>query len=164
MKLWIAQGFGAGWAPVAPGTFGSLVGLGWFLALALTRSWVWFILGNVAAFVISVWLCGEGERLLQKKDPGSIVLDEIAALPCCFIVWMLAASPPKQWLGPAFYVRHAGGMLAIFGLFRLFDVWKPWPIRQSQNLPGGLGVTVDDFLAALYVNLTFGAAVLFFGV
>jgi phosphatidylglycerophosphatase A len=160
MKLWIAQGFGAGWAPVAPGTFGSLVGLGWFALLLLTHSWGWFIAGTVAAFALSVWLCGAGEKILQKKDPGSIVLDEIAAMPCCFVVWMLAAPEPMQKLGPAFFRRHWEATLIVFGLFRLLDVWKPWPVRQSQSLPGGWGVTVDDFLAAAYVNIVIGAGII----
>jgi phosphatidylglycerophosphatase A len=163
MKLWIAQGFGAGWAPVAPGTFGSLVGLGWFFLLLLTHSWAWFIVGNVAAFAISVWLCGVGEKILQRKDPGSIVLDEIVAMPCCFVVWMLAVPEPIQKLKPAFFCHQGLATLIIFGLFRLFDVWKPWPVRQSQSLPGGWGVTVDDFLAAFYVNLVMCVALVLLG-
>lgn len=164
MKLWIAQGFGAGWAPVAQGTFGSLVGVGWFFALLLTHSWVGFILGNIAAFALSVWLCGEGEQILQRKDPGSIVLDEIAAMPLCFIVWMAAAPPTAMpRLDPSFFWRHWPGTLVIFALFRLFDVWKPWPVRQSQQLPSGWGVTVDDTLAAAYVNLVMAALVLLTG-
>ncbi len=160
MRLWIAQGFGAGRAPVAPGTFGSLVGLGWFSLLLLTHSWAGFIAGNVAAFALSVWLCGAGERILQKRDPGSIVLDEIAAMPCCFVVWMLAAGKPNEWNGPKFFWAHWPAVLIVFGLFRLFDVWKPWPVRQSQNLPGGWGVTVDDTLAAVYVNVAMGAGLI----
>ncbi len=163
MKLWIAQGFGAGWAP-APGTFGSLVGLGWCALLLSTHSWTLFALGNVAAFALSVWLCGEGEKILQRKDPGSVVLDEIAAMPLCFVVWMLAAPPtPVGQPDLKFFCRHWPGALVIFGLFRLFDVWKPWPVRQSQQLPGGWGVTVDDTLAAGYVNLVFGAALIALG-
>jgi len=163
MKLWIAQGFGAGWVPMAPGTVGSVVGVGWFFLLLLTHSWVWFALGNLLSFGLSVWLCGEGEKALQKKDPPSVVFDEIAAMPCCFIVWMLAAPIPIQRLGPGFFCRQGLATIIIFALFRLFDVWKPWPVRQSQALPGGWGVTVDDFLAAGYVNLAMCAALIFLG-
>jgi phosphatidylglycerophosphatase A len=160
MKLWIAQGFGAGWVPMAPGTVGSLLGIGWFFLLLLTHSWGWFIAGNLLGFGLSVWLCGEGEKALQKKDPGSVVLDEITAMPCCFIVWMMAAPDPIQKLHPTFFWRHGMATLIIFGLFRLFDVWKPWPIRLSQALPGGWGVTVDDYLAAFYVNIVMSAALI----
>src|SRR5271170_393685 len=77
MKLWIAQGFGVGRIPIAPGTFGSIVGLGWLALLLCVPSWPLFIAGNAAAVALSVWLCGEAERMLNKKDPGSVVLDEI---------------------------------------------------------------------------------------
>src|SRR5580698_6915932 len=81
MKLWIAQGFGVGRIPFAPGTFGSIVGLGWLALLLCVKSWPFFIAGNVLAVALSVWLCGEAERKLNKKDPGSVVLDEIVANP-----------------------------------------------------------------------------------
>ncbi|HWD20702.1 MAG TPA: phosphatidylglycerophosphatase A [Verrucomicrobiae bacterium] len=162
MKLWIAQGLGAGRAPVAPGTFGSVVGVGWFFLLLSSHSWIWFVIGNIAAFALSVWLCGEGEKILQKRDPGSVVLDEIAAMPLCFTVWMLAAATPRDW--PGFFARYWPGTLIVFALFRLFDVWKPWPVRQSQALPGGWGVTIDDTLAAVYVNVVMGAGLIFLGV
>ena len=95
MKLFVAQGFGAGWVPVAPGTVGSVVGLGWFFLLLLTHSWPWFIAANVIAFALSVWLCGDAEMALARKDPGSVVLDEIVAMPCCFIIWMMSAPLPS---------------------------------------------------------------------
>ena len=156
MKLWIAQGFGVGRIPVAPGTFGSVVGLGWLAALLCAKSWPVFIIGGVAGLVLSVWLCGEGERMLHKKDPGSVVLDEIAAIPWCFVVAMsLAAAHQQHWPGPEYFFSRAHGLqtAGIFVLFRIFDIVKPWPVRQSQVLYGGLGITVDDFLAAIYVNL-----------
>jgi phosphatidylglycerophosphatase A len=84
------------------------------------------------------------------------VLDEITALPICFLPWMVSiwvqhhSLPPPEEL-----VRRSGFVLALalFVLFRVFDIAKPWPVRQSQRLPGGWGVTVDDVLAALYVAL-----------
>ncbi|HEY3861381.1 MAG TPA: phosphatidylglycerophosphatase A [Verrucomicrobiae bacterium] len=153
MKLWIAQGFGAGRIPFAPGTFGSVVGLGWLAALMCLKSWPLFIAGNVAAVALSVWLCGEGERLLGRKDPGSVVLDEIVAIPICFAAWLVSAwAPHHAWPGAAFLWQHWASSIGIFALFRFFDILKPWPVRQSQNLPGGWGVTVDDVLAAVYVN------------
>jgi phosphatidylglycerophosphatase A len=153
MKLWIAQGFGAGRIPVAPGTYGSVVGLGWFALLLCARSWPGFLAANALAVALSVWLCGEGERILAKKDPGSVVLDEIVAIPLCFTGWMAAVWwPQHRWPGPEFFWARWPLCIGVFALFRFFDVLKPWPVRQSQNLPGGWGVTVDDVLAAVYVN------------
>ncbi|HYG24906.1 MAG TPA: phosphatidylglycerophosphatase A [Verrucomicrobiae bacterium] len=156
IQLWIAQGFGIGRIPVAPGTFGSVLGLLWFWLLLLPGNlWV-FLAGTAAGLVLSIWLCGAGEQALKETDPGSIVFDEIAALPLCFLGWVLilfvrSGSMPEA---ATFFSRHAWYWTAgVFGLFRIFDVWKPWPVRQSQNLPGGLGVTTDDALAAIYVNV-----------
>lgn len=145
--LWIAQGFGSGRIPFAPGTFGSLVGLLWFYLLLRTGNFWFYLLGTVLGLALSVWLCGKAERILNQTDPGSIVLDEITAMPLCFILWLAVPwfhrheMPIPTW--PFFTV--------IFILFRIFDIAKPWPIRRTQKLPGGWGVTVDDALAALYV-------------
>ena len=88
MRLWIAQGFGIGRIPFAPGTFGSVLGLGWFaLLLASGRVWV-LATGTVVGLALSVWLCGVAERALGQTDPGSVVLDEIAAMPVCFFAWL----------------------------------------------------------------------------
>jgi phosphatidylglycerophosphatase A len=159
MKLWIAQGFGAGRVPVAPGTLGSIVGLGWLALLLLARSWPLFIAGNALAVALSVWLCGEAERILNQKDPPSVVLDEIVAVPLCYTGWLVAAwFQLRRWPGIEFFCAHWLSSIGVFALFRLFDVLKPWPVRQSQKLPGGWGVTVDDLLAAAYVNLVVLAA------
>lgn len=68
MKLWIAQGFGVGRIPIAPGTFGSILGLAWFACLLCVKSWPLFIAGNAIAVALSVWLCGEAERILKQRD------------------------------------------------------------------------------------------------
>jgi len=156
VKLWIAQGFGVGRIPIAPGTFGSLVGVLWFgILLGARLPWV-FVLGTILGIGLSVWLCGSGERILKQKDPGSIVLDEIAAMPVCFAAWVLLLVRQTGKL-PAldnfFSGRTLLYSLGVFAAFRFFDVIKPWPVRQSQNLSGGWGVTIDDVLAALYVNV-----------
>jgi phosphatidylglycerophosphatase A len=161
MKLWIAEGFGVGRIPFAQGTFGSLLGLGWFALLLCGRSWLVFAAGAAAGIAVSIWLCGEGEKQLGQKDPGPVILDEITAMPLCFVAAMaLAGLRQPQWPGPGHFFSASGVLptAAIFLLFRLFDIWKPWPVRQSQALSGGLGVTVDDVLAALYVNLVVWAA------
>jgi phosphatidylglycerophosphatase A len=156
MKLWIAQGFGLGRIPYGPGTFGSVLGLAWFALLLCVRSEWLFAAGNLAAVALSVWLCGEGEKILNQRDPGSVVLDEIAAMPLCFVSWLaVVRGSQRAWPGPAYFFSAAHGLetIAVFALFRAFDVLKPWPVKQSQSLPGGWGITIDDALAAAYVNL-----------
>lgn len=156
--LFVAQGFGSGWAPVAPGTFGSVVGVLWFWVLMLTGSPVLFGIGAVAGIFVSAWLCGAAEKILQRKDPGSVVLDEIIAIPICFFTPLIfAAKQQHSWPSAATFFSGKGWWitLAAFLLFRVFDVLKPWPVKQSQNLRGGWGVTIDDVLAAVYVNVCF---------
>jgi phosphatidylglycerophosphatase A len=84
------------------------------------------------------------------------VLDEIAAIPACFMGWIAmvwwksgATPAPAYFIGPRIWSLTVG----VFVAFRLFDIVKPWPVRQSQSLHGGLGVVVDDLLAAVYVNV-----------
>jgi phosphatidylglycerophosphatase A len=155
-QLWVAEGFGVGRIPWAPGTFGSLVGILWLGALlASGRYWV-LVLGSLAGLGVSVWLCGLAEARLARKDPGSVVLDEIAAMPICFFAWIAISmrnGSSLPYFADLFSARAWFITLGLFAAFRLFDVWKPWPVRQSQALAGGWGITVDDALAAGYVNL-----------
>jgi phosphatidylglycerophosphatase A len=154
--LWIAQGFGSGRIPVAPGTFGSIVGLLWFALLLFTGNLWMFLGGSLLGLAVSVWLCGVGEKILRQTDPGSIVLDEITAIPLCFagwvtvLVWKTHSFPAPELF---FSKQNLLPTMGVFMAFRFFDVLKPWPVKQSQALSGGLGVTVDDALAAVYVNL-----------
>jgi phosphatidylglycerophosphatase A len=154
--LWLAQGFGSGRIPFAPGTFGSLVGLLWF-ALLLKTGCIWgYTIGMLIGIPVSFYFCGQGEKILKQTDPGSIVLDEIVALPVCFFSFVaLAWFRHKHW--PALEEFFAGsGWIrtgVVFALFRVFDIVKPWPVRGSQKLAGGWGVTVDDILAGVYVAL-----------
>jgi phosphatidylglycerophosphatase A len=158
LLLWLAQGFGIGRIPKAPGTFGSLVGLGWFALLLWSGSfWIYF-LGCLVGIALSIWLCGAGEKILNARDPGSIVFDEIAAIPICFFGWVASREflfKVSHFPHPEYFFskQHILPTLGVFAAFRFFDVWKPWPVRQSQSLPGGWGVTIDDVLAAVYVNV-----------
>lgn len=133
----LALGFGSGLAPFAPGTFGSLVGLG--LALAVVPFGPGMQL--VAALIVTVagfWICGASARRLGVHDHPAIVWDEIAGM----MIAMLAA--PPGW---------RGAVLA-FVLFRLFDVWKPWPIREiDHGMGGGAGIMLDDVLAGIFAAL-----------
>jgi len=156
VRLWIAQGFAIGRIPIAPGTFGALLGLGWFGVLLATGHLWSLVLGSLLGPGVSIWLCGFAEKALGKKDPSSVVLDEVVAMPLCFgswialRIWKTGALPePGYFLSKSTWLMTLG----VFVAFRIFDIWKPWPVRQSQNLPGGWGITVDDVLAALYVNL-----------
>lgn len=130
----LALGFGSGLAPLAPGTFGSLVGLALGL-LVLQAGW-WAALGAVVlASVAGIWICGESARRLGVHDHPAIVWDEVAGM-----MLVMLAAPATWW-----------GALLAFVLFRVFDVWKPWPIREvDHGMRGGAGIMLDDILAALW--------------
>jgi phosphatidylglycerophosphatase A len=156
LLLWIAQGFGVGRIPFASGTFGSLLGLLWFALLLLAGNFWIYLLGTLAGLVLSVPICGAGEKILQRKDPGCVVFDEIAAVPLCFVGWIAVAFGKTGTIPTVesfFAMPSLPLTIGLFVAFRLFDIVKPWPVRQSQALTGGWGVTVDDALAAVYVNL-----------
>ncbi len=136
MILWIAQGGYSGRSPVAPGTAGTVVAV--FLYLLLRGIGIATYAGvGVAVIVIGTWAAGRAETLLGGKDHSSIVIDEIAGLlVSLFLV-------PQGW----------GFVIAGFFLFRFFDIVKPWPLRGLQELPGGLGVMIDDLGAGIYTNV-----------
>ena len=122
--------------------------------MAAESFWL-YLTGFVLGIILSIWLCGEAEKILKQTDPGSIVMDEIAAMPLCFLGWVANdwfrrghMPEPESFFSGQNWWRTA----LVFVLFRFFDIAKPWPVRQSQKLPGGWGVTVDDVLAALYVG------------
>ena len=130
----LAFGFGTGLAPVAPGTFGSLPGV---LLFWLTMGFGLYVQLGVALFLVlsGIWLCGESARRIGVHDHGGIVWDEIAGM---YLTLLLA--PPT-----------IAGFAAAFALFRLFDIVKPWPIRDlDHRLGGGLGIMLDDLAAAVY--------------
>ena len=166
--LWTAQGFGVGRIPFAPGTFGSFLGLIWAALLLLTENiWI-FLTGTILGLAVCVPVCHAAENILREKDPASVVLDEIAAMPVCFLGWIaLVFSKTGAVPGPEYFLSARVWPLAVgvFVAFRVFDILKPWPVRRSQSLSGGWGVTADDVLAALYVNLmvlaAYGGRVLF---
>jgi phosphatidylglycerophosphatase A len=131
----VAFGFGAGLAPRAPGTFGTLVAVlpAWW-CFSLPLPWR---LGIVAAVVaVGVWICGASARRLGVHDHPGIVLDEVAGL-----LLTVLAVPQKTFLWFAL----------AFVLFRVFDILKPWPIRDvDHRLGGGAGIMLDDLMAAAY--------------
>jgi phosphatidylglycerophosphatase A len=131
-----------------------LLGLAWFALLLATGDLLVFTAGFIAGVASAVWICGRAERALEAHDPPSIVLDEIVALPLCYVGWLIAESTHGALPEPVQLLRHPTAWIVIAGFiaFRFFDVRKPWPIRQVQSLPGGFGVVADDVLAAVWVN------------
>jgi len=149
---------GVGYFPVAPGTLGSLVGVGLYLSV-----WAWLydvLVANatrgrlnllymftpqlaamlVLIFIITavgIWAATRAERLLQRKDPSAVVIDEVAGQ-------MIALLSGPFWIGTWWSI------LSAFILFRLFDIWKPYPIRRLEALESGLGIMADDVLAGIY--------------
>lgn len=132
---WIATALGAGLSPKAPGTAGSAVALiaWWFLLRGVPLSAYLAVL--VVGFALGVWACEVSDRRLQMHDQGALVWDEVIGM------WItLFAAPPQWWW-----------MLAGFALFRLFDIWKPWPVSWAdRRVHGGLGVMLDDVVAGVY--------------
>jgi phosphatidylglycerophosphatase A len=129
----VASGLGVGFLPMAPGTAGSALGVCYWWLLAHANPWIhWLVFG--AGLVFAVWCSGEAAEILRKPDPPCVVIDEIAVMPLA-----LAGLGMVWW-----------EILLAFALFRVFDIWKPWPVRQSQALTGGLGIVMDDLLAAVY--------------
>lgn len=130
----VALGFGTGLAPQAPGTFGTLVGLPLFAVLMLLPE-ASHLAVIAVLFLIGIPICQKTGHALGVSDPGSIVWDEIVAM------LLVLEFTPHHWIW----------WLVAFALFRLFDIWKPTPIRQfDARLKGGLGIMFDDLLAALY--------------
>ncbi|GAB3377043.1 phosphatidylglycerophosphatase A [Spongiibacter taiwanensis] len=130
----LSLGFGSGLSPKAPGTFGTLAALPlWFLLQMLSTPM--YIVVVIAAFALGVYICGETAKALGVHDHGGIVWDEFVGL------WIALFLAPANW----FWVGLG------FALFRLFDIWKPWPIRVlDAKVHGGLGIMIDDVLAGFY--------------
>lgn len=133
----LAFGFGSGLSPFAPGTAGTLAAIPLYLLLVQLPLWG-YLLALLAVSLVGIWICGESARRLGVHDYGGIVWDEFAG----FLLTMLAAPTGWVWIVAGFF------------LFRLFDVWKPWPVRVAdRDIPGGLGIMLDDILAGIYAFL-----------
>ncbi|TAL90580.1 MAG: phosphatidylglycerophosphatase A [Rhodanobacter sp.] len=140
---WLACGFGSGLAPVAQGSFGSLAALlPWLLLRQLPLSIYLIVL--LVGFGIGVWACDVAGRALHVEDHRSLVWDEfigqwIALIPL-LLPSLLPADDFRWWM-----------LVPGFVLFRLFDVWKPWPIRWfDRRVKGGVGVMIDDVVAGFF--------------
>ena len=136
VPLAVATGLGVGYAPFAPGTFGSALGLVLWLALPADPLIQAVVITGVSA--AGVWSAGLAESHFQGTDPGPVVIDEVMGMLVTLFL------NPVGW----------GGALLAFFLFRAFDVLKPYPANRLEKLHGGLGIMADDFMAAVYANLT----------
>ena len=158
---------GVGYLPVAPGTLGSLVGAGLYLSI-----WGWFygvleanaqrrglnllyvftpqlafmLLLTFAITMLGIWAATRTEKAVQRKDPSIVVIDEVAGQ-------MIAL------LSGPFWLHTWWSILSAFLLFRLFDIWKPYPIRRLEALESGLGIMADDVLAGVYALIANSALI-----
>ena len=134
----LAFGLGAGMMPVAPGTFGTLIAVPIYFYLQMLAAG-WYFLVVSALFVAGIWLCEQTARDLRVHDHAGIVWDEIVG----YLVTMFMAPAGWAW------------MVVGFLLFRLFDIWKPFPIRWlDTHVHGGLGIMVDDVAAGVAAALS----------
>jgi phosphatidylglycerophosphatase A len=140
----ISTWFGCGYSPVAPGTVGSAAAIGIALLIEHYAGWKPISFAALAAIVSLPAICAAGETARQAgmKDPQFVVVDEVVGQ------WLAlggarALNPKANWIS----------WLAAFLLFRLFDIWKPFPVRQLESLPGGVGIVADDLMAGLYAAL-----------
>lgn len=135
----LAFGFGSGGLPGAPGTWGTLAAVPIYFFLLQHLSLPVYLAVVASLAVAGVWWCGRAARLLGVADHPGIVWDEMVGF------WLTMAAAPAP-VGAAW-------MAAGFILFRLFDIWKPWPIRLiERRLPAGLGIMGDDVMAAIYAG------------
>ena len=132
----------------APGTWGSAVGLVWWVAVVrnlTTGREIHEICFNGLVILAAIFICGAAAELLKKKDPSEVILDEMVAMPLVFL------------FNSHLHLDQQSGFVMVllgFGLFRFFDIVKPLGIRWIEKAPGGVGIVLDDVVAALYANLT----------
>ena len=133
----LATWFGCGYAPKGPGTAGSLGAL--LVAYPFRHQSPWlFALLALILLVPAIWSAERVAQQTQKKDPQIVVIDEVVG----------------QWIALAGATMYSPlAWIAAFVLFRAFDIWKPWPVRQLEQLPGGTGIVMDDVMAGVYAAL-----------
>ena len=131
----ISTWFGVGLLPKAPGTWGSLAALPFAWFIYSYGGYQFLLLATAGIFAAGVWLSGIAAAESGAQDPGEVVIDEVAGQ------WLTLVVVPPDFL------LYAAG----FVLFRIFDIWKPWPVSWAdRNLKGGLGIMLDDILAGVY--------------
>jgi phosphatidylglycerophosphatase A len=165
LALAIATAFGVGYLPKAPGTLGSLVGVLLTVLTLFVGTWpgpcgdnlpIYTRLSFLAAMggliifisIAGVWAAGRVAAHLHIKDPQIVVVDEVSGQLISYLGFMTLPCFNLDWRS----------LLAGFILFRVFDIWKPFPIRRAESLPGGLGIMADDWIAGLYAALLLALA------
>lgn len=141
----LATGFYSGLSPFAPGTAGTLVGV-LICLFCLPMTWILRLLFVLVLLALSIYVAGQAEKIYQKKDDQRIVIDEIIGLQ----ITMLPVA------------INVLNLCAAFVLFRIFDIWKPFPVRNLQGLPGGWGVVIDDVAAGIYAAIVLSLLVYLF--
>jgi phosphatidylglycerophosphatase A len=135
--------FFLGYAPVASGTVGSLPAIA--VAFLLRQQPLLLLLLAVVLLVFGVVASSQAAGIYGRKDPGEVVIDEFVGMLLAFL-WL-----PMTWVS----------VPIVFVLFRIFDIWKPFPARQCDRMEGGLGIMLDDIVAGIYANLAFRIILLF---
>ncbi len=135
----LATGFGSGLSPIVPGTMGSLAAIPFWLLMARMPIWsCWVII--VAGFFIGCLICQRTSDDMKVHDHGSIVWDEFIGM---WITLMAIPTVSWEWILTGFFI------------FRIFDMWKPWPIRWfDRRVSGGFGIMIDDVIAAIFAYVT----------
>jgi phosphatidylglycerophosphatase A len=143
--LLLGTWFGAGLLPLMPGSWGSLAALPCAWAIRGLCGVAGLAIAAAIVFAAGCWAAGTIAKASGVKDPGAIVIDEVAAQ------WLVLLPAPLDPLS------YAAGFL----LFRIFDIWKPWPVEWAdRRIHGGLGIMLDDLLAAVYAVLAFSIILL----
>jgi phosphatidylglycerophosphatase A len=143
----IASVFGIGYFPIASGTVMSIVAVPFAIYIARHMGGgPGVIAASLIAFGIGVWACGAHVRATGREDPSECVIDEVAG----------------QWLACAFAAVSLPAFALAFVLFRVFDIWKPWPVSAAEKLSGGVGVMLDDMVAGLFAGVLVALARFFF--
>jgi phosphatidylglycerophosphatase A len=188
VSIFLATGLGLGYIPAAPGTFGSLLGvvaalIPYQLLAAIGATGVQtlifhrvpvdpLMMGQILVGIIiapgGVWVAGRAARYWQSKDPQRVVIDEVSGQ---HIALVLGSILPVWWRPEAAswapraltFITYQSALnwkyiLLGFILFRAFDIWKPFPVRQAESLRGGWGIMADDWLAGVYAALGFWVA------
>jgi phosphatidylglycerophosphatase A len=137
LRLLVATYCGLGHFPFAPGTVGSLATLPLIFLLWRLGGSPAVVAGAVVAALAGYATAGAAAKKLGRPDPGPVVIDEVAG----------------QFVALLFFAPTPTALVTGFLLFRLFDIWKPAPVRQAERLPGGSGIMTDDLVAGLYANL-----------
>ncbi len=143
--IFLASGAYTGFSPIASGTVGSLAGIAIYLFFP-HKDLALYLLLTLLFSIAGCWISQQAEIIFDKKDSGKIVIDEIAG----FFIAMFALPATWKWIAAGFFI------------FRFFDIIKPPPAAQCENIPGGAGVMADDLMAGIYTNIVLQTIYFFF--